>query len=633
MVAFVALLVSGCAGLTTQKTAEPPDRLNRVRTTQAQEASPDTGAGVSVPVIRDFAQAEPQSSSWTFLARALDAADPQAQLLFLAAAKRFLQTGLPEQAALVLARAPGQNADPWALEQHQVLTAALMLAEKAPSAAWRLLTDTENANLDNGQWLLLHDLKFQSLFVQEKYHEALVLIRNPPLKDRAPADVEGLLQGVFDRLMRLTAEQLDLLQFHPEVVREDRGWIDLARLYGRAGWELEALRQELDAWAVEYPAHRATPIAKSLRPETCALAQPSRVALLLPMTSSFSKAASAFHDGVMYLHERERPTARPIITLYDFGEDLEAVGAVYKEAIGAGADVVIGPLGRDAVAKLVADSRLPVPTLLLGSGDGRSKPNAFFVDLSRRSEARSLVTHARSRGLTRALVLYSPIRAHRAAANTAIKAWQQQGGIIADTAVLDPQLSDYSTIISRLLGLTRSQQRADVLQNVLTDALPVTVLPSIRQDLDVIFLFTDQGTARLLKPQIDFHHAGKLPIYSQNTIFGGISDVVNDLDLEGVLFSDMPWLVRQAGRFERSAEDVPTIARYRGSAIDRLFALGMDAYRLSCHIPKRQDRPDWRYAGASGVLSIGIDGRIKRRPDWATFRDGLPELFQPVISP
>ena len=632
MVAFVTVLVSGCAGLTNQKIAEQQDRLNRIPASQVKETGQDTGMGISAPVIRDFARAEPHSSAWAFLARALETANPQAQLLFLAAAKRFLQADRSEQAAVVLTQAPGQNTEPWALNQHKLLTGALRLTENAPSVAWRLLADTENADLDNDQSLLLYDLKLQILFVQEKHQEALALIRRFPLKNSGSAEIDVLLRRVFDRLLRLTTEQLDLLQLHPDLVQEDKAWIDLARLYSHAGWKPEALRQKLDAWTAEHPAHRATPIAKSLWPETCALTPSSQLALLLPMTSSFSKAASAFHDGVMYLHERERPSARPVIKLYDFGTDLEAVETIYKEAINAGADLVIGPLGRDAVSRLLADSKLLVPTLLLGPEDGRSQPNAFFVDLSRRIEAQSLVTHARLRGLKHALVLHSPSPVDKAAANTAIKEWQQQGGIIADTAVLDPQLSDYSAIISRLLGLNQSRYRTEALQKVLTDSLPVTFLPSIRQDVDVIFLFTDRGTARLLKPQIDFHHGGKLPIYSQNTVFEGMSDVVNDLDLEGVLFSDMPWLVRQTGRFRRSTEALTTLTRYRGSAIDRLFALGMDAYRLGCHIPKRLDQPDWQYAGASGALSIGIDGRIKRHPDWAAFRGGLAELFEPVIS-
>ena len=388
IVAFVAVLLSGCEGLTTQKIAEQQDRLNRIPADQVKEANQDTGTGISAPVIRDFARAEPQSSAWAFLARGLDTANPQAQLLFLAAAKRFLQADRSEQAAVVLTQTQGQTAEPWVLNQRKLLTAALRLTENVPASAWHLLADTEDAGLDNGQWLMLYDLKLQSLFAQEKHQEALALIRSLPRKDSVSAESDVLLRRVFDRLLRLTAEQLDLLQLHPDLVQEDRAWIDLARVYGSAGWELEVLRQELDAWTAENPTHHATPMARGLWPETCALTPSSQLALLLPMTSSFSKAASAFHDGVTYLHERERPSARPVIKLYDFGTDLEAVGAIYKEAIDAGADLVIGPLGRDAVSKLLADSKLLVPTLLLGPEDGRSQPNAFFVDLSRRVEAR-----------------------------------------------------------------------------------------------------------------------------------------------------------------------------------------------------------------------------------------------------
>ena len=173
MVAFVTVLVSGCAGLTTQKISEPQDRTNRVPATQTKETGQDAGVGISAPVIRDFAQAEPQSSAWAFLARALDTANPQAQLLLLAAAKRFLQTDRSEQAAVVLAQTQGENSEPWALNQHKLLTAALRLTENAPSAAWRLLSDTENTDLDKSQWQLLYDLKLQSLFAQEKHQEAL----------------------------------------------------------------------------------------------------------------------------------------------------------------------------------------------------------------------------------------------------------------------------------------------------------------------------------------------------------------------------------------------------------------------------------------------------------------------------
>ena len=632
-VALVLSLVSGCLGSATKDTVDRQERLKPAPTAQAKETVRDADAVASPAVIRDLAKAEPESSAWTFLERALDAKEVQAELLFLAAAKRFLQAARYEQAEIILARTQYRNAESWVIDQHKLLSAALALAGENPSAAWRLLANTEDAELDNAQRLLRYDLQFRTLFAQEKHHEALALIGNLSLEDGTPEHIDALLQSAFDRLSRLSTEQLDLLRLNPDIVHEDAGWIDLARLYGRTGWNLERLRQELDGWLAEYPGHLATAIARNLRPEACSPAKPSKVALMLPLTSPFSKAASAFHDGYLNLYETDNPSTRPIIELYDFGEDLDAVGKLYRQAVAAGSDLVIGPLGRDAVSKLVAGSRLPVPTLLLGSHDSGSRPNALFLDLSRRAEALSLVTHARARGLQHALILHSPSKVHRSAADAAVTAWQEQGGIIADRAGLAPQVSDYSAILSRLLGLTQSQQRTGTLQSILTDQVPVTALPRIRQDLDVIFLFTDQATARLLKPQIDFHYAGRLPIYSQNTIFSGKADVVNDLDLDGMLFSDMPWLVRQTGRFGKASADASAATDYQHSAIGRLFALGMDAYRLTCHIPKRQDQPDWQYAGASGLLSISGDGRIERLPDWAIFNKGLPQVFEPVISP
>ena len=429
----------------------------------------------------------------------------------------------------------------------------------------------------------------------------------------------------------LSFDQLGLLKQQPDMTRDNIAWIDLAQVSSDAAWKLEALRRDLDNWSAEYPGHRATAIATTLRPALCASANPDSIALLLPMTSPFSKAASAFHDGFMHLHDGDRPASRPLVSLYDFGEDTESVGDVYRTAVAAGADLVIGPLGRDAVSNLMARSTLTVPTLLLGSDNTPKAPNAFFVDLSRRSEAQLLVTHARSRGLKHALVLYTLTQATKAAADAATQAWQDQGGIITDTVIVDSTRSDFSEMISRMLGLSQAEEQTKILQSVLTDALPVTILPRIRQDLDVIFLFADQNTARLLKPQIDFHHAGKLPIYAQNAVFTGTPDPVNDLDLEGILFSDMPWFVRRTGRFERSDKKLTGTAHYQGSGIDRLFALGMDAYRLGCQIPKRPADSAWRYAGASGTFLMQDDGMIQRQPDWVIFRQGIPEPFVPVI--
>tara|TARA_B100000686_G_scaffold106915_1_gene113987 strand:- start:505 stop:2439 length:1935 start_codon:yes stop_codon:yes gene_type:complete len=628
--AFAAILLSGCAALPNQQEAQSKDEPEPAP--EAQAPTDNQGGVTSAPVIRDVARAEPATSAWTFLERALSAKNSQAQLLFLASAQRFLQTTRLEEAKVVLNRAQFQSAGPWIVRQHTLMRAALALAEEDSSKTRRLLARVEDGELDNSQWLLLNDLKLQSLFAEEKHVEALNLINRISFNGRTGSDVDILLHRVFNALSMLSFDELGLLKQQPDMTKDDIAWIDLAQVSSDAAWQLEALRRDLDNWSADYPGHRATAIATALRPALCASPSPASIALLLPMTSPFTKAASAFHDGFMHLHDGDRPASRPLVSLYDFGEDTESIGDVYRTAVEAGADLVIGPLGRDAVSNLMAHSTMTVPTLLLGSDNTPKAPNAFFVDLSRRSEAQSLVTHARSRGLKHALVLYTLTQATKAAADAATQAWQDQGGIITDTVIVDSTRSDFSEMISRMLGLSQAEEQTKTLQSVLTDALPITVLPRIRQDLDVIFLFADQNTARLLKPQIDFHHAGKLPIYSQNAVFTGTPDPVNDLDLEGILFSDMPWFVRRTGRFERSDNTLTGTARYQGSGIDRLFALGMDAYRLGCQIPKSPANSAWRYVGASGTFSLQNDGIIQRHPDWVIFRQGIPELFAPVIA-
>ena len=628
--AFAAILLSGCAALPNQQEAQSKDEPEPAP--KAQAPTDNQGGVTSAPVIRDVARAEPATSAWTFLERALSAKNSQAQLLFLASAQRFLQTTRLEEAKVVLNRAQFQSAGPWIVRQHTLMRAALALAEEDSSKTRRLLARVEDGELDNSQWLLLNDLKLQSLFAEEKHVEALNLINRISFNGRTGSDVDILLHRVFNALSMLSFDELGLLKQQPDMTKDDIAWIDLAQVSSDAAWQLEALRRDLDNWSADYPGHRATAIATALRPALCASPSPASIALLLPMTSPFTKAASAFHDGFMHLHDGDRPASRPLVSLYDFGEDTESIGDVYRTAVEAGADLVIGPLGRDAVSNLMAHSTMTVPTLLLGSDNTPKAPNAFFVDLSRRSEAQSLVTHARSRGLKHALVLYTLTQATKAAADAATQAWQDQGGIITDTVIVDSTRSDFSEMISRMLGLSQAEEQTKTLQSVLTDALPITVLPRIRQDLDVIFLFADQNTARLLKPQIDFHHAGKLPIYSQNAVFTGTPDPVNDLDLEGILFSDMPWFVRRTGRFERSDNTLTGTTRYQGSGIDRLFALGMDAYRLGCQIPKSPANSAWRYVGASGTFSLQNDGIIQRHPDWVIFRQGIPELFAPVIA-
>ena len=98
-----------------------------------------------------------------------------------------------------------------------------------------------------------------------------------------------------------------------------------------------------------------------------------------------------------------------------------------------------------------------------------------------------------------------------------------------------------------------------------------------------------------------------------------------------MLFSDMPWLVRRTGRFERPDKMLTDADHYQRSGVDRLYALGMDAYRLACEIQALPLDSTRQVSGASGTYFLKGSG-IEKQPDWVIFRQGIPEPFTPVIS-
>ncbi|HJP44500.1 MAG TPA: penicillin-binding protein activator, partial [Arenicellales bacterium] len=81
---------------------------------------------------------------------------------------------------------------------------------------------------------------------------------------------------------------------------------------------------------------------------------------------------------------------------------------------------------------------------------------------------------------------------------------------------------------------------------------------------------------------------------------------------------------RRGGRFASARQQFTLNTPYRESVLDRLFALGMDAYALSCFGPQMQQHPGLTYPGATGTLSIDDTGRIDRSPDWLRFVQATP---------
>lgn len=631
LLALSIILVTGCVRINNPAgVSASPDISNKTApSAPVQSPTPSN----LVPAERSLARKEPDTSGWTFLKRALNATEPKADANFLAAAQRFLESGFTSPASSALDNVASNDPGSWPDNQRQLLRGVLALANQKPEGALRLVERLSPEAMDSHQHLLMMELQLRAFFATGEIRQALILMRTRSAEQSLPKGINPLYRLAFSQLARLSSKTLAELDADPALTEQDRAWITLASLYARDGWNLFRLRKAFSKWATQHQQHPATnSVLTTLAPPDCTSTDDAQVALLLPLSSSYQEAASAFRDGFFSLHEADSDPAKPAIKVYDFGDQIELVSDYYQQALQDGASQVVGPLGRRAVAALAQWQRFPVPTLLLGSTGPGLRPGGFSLDLSLQNEARALATHARGRGLRRALILHSSDQRSTTSANATATAWAHQSGIIAGTAMIPKGVDDYSDTLVKLLGLADSARRGEMLQALLGNSTRLYTVPRRRQDFDVIFLLSDQSTARMLKPQIDFHRASSVPVYSMNTIFSGKPNLVNDLDLEGIVFSDMPWLVRTSGRFDRTTLPFTLNTPYRYSVTDRLFALGMDAYVLNRLATCMHADPQQTYAGASGLLSVGWDGRVHRISDWVRFTDGLPKAWEPSLG-
>jgi outer membrane PBP1 activator LpoA protein len=411
--------------------------------------------------------------------------------------------------------------------------------------------------------------------------------------------------------------------FSTEQVTEDtllNAEVMLAR-----GQPQEALRL-LDAIPVPAAADQATRY-RALRASASALAAGRReggkaaaaltagphIALLLPITGRAAAAAISVRDGFMTAYYQLPPGERPRVQIYDTGS--QSVADALAQAIGAGADFIVGPLTREEVTAAADFPGLHMPVLALNFLPPERPPPAQFYQyaLSPEDEARLVARR----------VLEDH---HRRGVALVLAAFRQElqagGGDLLGTAQIDAGRTDYSAAITEVLRQSDSTARFHRLESLLGTKLQFE--PRRRNDIEFIFAPAPANLERLLRPQLRFHYAADIPTYATSDAFE--PDVRANEDLEGLMFPDMPWMlggdladaVRAATR-----EAWPSGGPYRG----RLFAFGFDALRLVQAL---------RHSGVSGTISVaGLTGRlsldgqrhVRRELGWAQLHDGELRLL------
>ncbi len=416
-----------------------------------------------------------------------------------------------------------------------------------------------------------------------------------------------------------------------------RGWAELAIAARRARSGDVAVETSLAEWRERFPDHPAAErfVASVAERVRTALTYPERIAVLLPLSGRLAAPAGAIRDGLMasYYAQPER-MERPAIAIYDTGEQGRSAPAAYRQAVADGAEFVIGPLAKSAVAALARRDALEVPVLSLNylPGDAPAPPDGLYqFGLLPEDEARQAADAAIQNEHFNAVALVPAGEWGGRMLSAFREHYESLGGKLLEVAQYNSKASDYGRPIKRLLNLDHSFNRERLLQSQIGRS--VRFEPRRRQDVDVVFMAAEPRQARLLEPQLEFHRAGDIPAYATSHVFSGSADADADWDLNGLFFTELPWILdnieEPTGLYREVVEYWPG-ARERHS---RLYGLGVDAFAVLTHL-ERLSRRDAIFNGRTGRLSLDDRQRIRRRLQWARFVEGRPvAVARPEAKP
>ena len=312
--------------------------------------------------------------------------------------------------------------------------------------------------------------------------------------------------------------------------------------------------------------------------------------------------------------------------LFPTGADPAEFNPQYEQAIENGADFIVGPIDKDLVDLLQRREALDVPTLTLNYGNdlGETRLNLYQFGLRPEDEAEQIADFALAHGKHYALALVPDTEWGYRLQRAFTKRFESLGGHVVDSSVYPAKKNDYSASIKNLLNLTTSDHRKSILQQVIKEQ--VKFESRRRQDVDMIFIAANSRQARLIKPQLKFHHAQDLPVYATSHISSSNATQKDDRDLNEILFVDIPWMLDNLDNPDH--RQISKYWPYESQRFGRLFALGIDAYRMIPSLRRLMINPEESIPHYTGELSVDKNGRVHRSLLMATYENGRAKLLK-----
>ncbi|WP_413693677.1 penicillin-binding protein activator [Pseudoalteromonas sp. KJ10-2] len=458
----------------------------------------------------------------------------------------------------------------------------------------------------------------------------------------------------------------------------EQGWYALASIYHRYQLRTNQLLRGVEAWKLLYPDHPVIDYMPSQLqniPEATPY-QPTKIAVLLPLTGRFKKPAQAIQYGISYAfynqadnkkREREQQVTGYDTSLVNSAGDAQGISTradsdyiatpphmlfldtntmtmqeiadqLHSQHIG----FVIGPLLKpnvEALLPLVKD--IPVLALNGFPADQRTSSIHYAFPLSPEGEAEQAAEVIFQNKHKKPLLIAPNSNFGRRTAAAFEARWKSlsEAQQATDESVESypaeshyfSKDSDYGKFLASALHTDQSKERISQMQGMLGRKLEAEVRS--RRDIDAIYIISKRRELIFIKPFLAVTispFAETIPLYASSRSHSADITNTQDKELNGLTFSDVNFLINDETQMN---EKIQAIWPKQRLSTLRLFALGYDSYNLIEQLKPLQVIEGYKFPGLVGELTLDANNTVESKLTWATYEDGnLVEVTSPLSS-
>ncbi|MEW6981217.1 penicillin-binding protein activator [Colwelliaceae bacterium 6471] len=403
-----------------------------------------------------------------------------------------------------------------------------------------------------------------------------------------------------------------------------KGWFELLEVANKFGNSPQQLARYLAKWQRQHASHPAQLIVEQLATKVEGI-QPDikNIAVIIPLSGKQQAAGKAVQQGILAAYHRD--TGK---TLHFIDSNQLDMNSLDEQFSALEINYVIGPLLKPNVDSYL-QLNLSTPTLLLNLPDQANQLLAHQSAISMRPEDEAIqaATVLSSREYKHPMVISAQDNVSQRIAKTFVQQWQLISGTQPEILVLsaDKKMQDE---LKASLDVNLSQDRIKELKRRLKQKLEIETRN--RRDIDMIYLVGSAQETRLLKPYIDVNispFAELIPVFASSRSHGAKVDESISRDLNGLVFTEMPWLLTSKQQNKALVQISNKLWPQRSESLQKIFAMGYDSIALVEKLAAMKQMPYLRHYGQTGTLKLNEDNILIRSLLWGRYQRNKVQEF------